>query len=302
MRSISTLALLCCFVASVATAALADPLIPGSDKITTTTHTYKTIGDVKLELQCFYPADHKPTDKRPAIIFYFGGGWTGGTPKQFEQQATYFATRGMVAITADYRVKSRQNVTPDKCVMDAKSGVRWVRAHAAELGIDPDRIVAAGGSAGGHIAACTGTVPGYEEESEDKKISSVPNAMVLFNPVLNTTTQGWPGKDHGAGLVARFGEHGEALSPLHQVKKGNPPTLVIHGKGDTTVPYAHAEAFAQAMDKAGNRCELAGYEGQPHGFFNYGRGENKMFLATTLEADKFLVSLKYLEGPATLGK
>lgn len=300
MRLLAALAIL--ILCTTSFAAPADSLIPGSDKITTTTHTYKTIGDVKLELTCFTPADHKATDKRPAIIFYFGGGWTGGTPKQFEKQATYFATRGMVAITADYRVASRHKVTPDKCVMDAKSGVRWVRAHAAQLGIDPDRIVAAGGSAGGHIAACTGTVPGYDEESEDQKISSVPNAMILFNPVLNTRADGWPRKDAGAALVARFGTHGDALSPVHFVKKGTPPALVIHGKGDTTVPYAQAQAFAEAMTQAGNRCELAGYEGQPHGFFNHGRGENKMFLATTLEADKFLVSLQYIQGPATLGK
>lgn len=300
MRLLPALILFIC--SAVASAAPADPLIPGSGKITTTTHTYKTIGNVKLELTCFNPPDHKATDKRPTIIFYFGGGWTGGSPKQFENQATYLATRGMVAITADYRVKSRQNVMPDKCVTDAKSGVRWVRANAGKLGIDPDRIVAAGGSAGGHIAACTGTVPGYDEESEDQKISSVPNAMILFNPVLNTRADGWPGKDAGAALVARFGTHGDGLSPVHFVKKGTPPTLVIHGKGDTTVPYAQAQAFTDAMSKAGNRCELAGYEGQPHGFFNHGKGDNRMFLATTLEADKFLVSLKYIEGPATLGK
>lgn len=102
MRLSSALILFICTAACLA--APADPLIPGSDKITTTTHTYKTIGDVKLELTCFTPANHKATDKRPAIIFYFGGGWTSGTPKQFEKQATYLATRGMVAITADYRV------------------------------------------------------------------------------------------------------------------------------------------------------------------------------------------------------
>jgi acetyl esterase/lipase len=185
--------------------------------------------------------------------------------------------------------------------MDAKSAVRWIRANAGKLGIDPSRIVAAGGSAGGHLAACTGVIPGYDEENEDKSISSAPNAMVLFNPALNTTADGWDEK-RGAGLVARFGTHARALSPQHHVNKGQPPALIIHGKADTTVPFAQAQAFAAAMKAAGNRCELAGFDGQAHGFFNFGRGDNSMFIATTLAADRFLASLGYLEGEATIGK
>ncbi|MEX2216396.1 MAG: alpha/beta hydrolase [Phycisphaeraceae bacterium] len=299
MRMLIASCTLLCFAASLH-AAPKDVAIPGGDQVKKTTQVYKKVGDVELKMFIVTPADHKATDKRPAIIFFFGGGWTGGSTGQFEKQSEYFAARGMVTMAADYRVKSRQNVTPDKCVMDAKSAIRWARANAGKLGIDPDRIVAAGGSAGGHIAAATGTVPGYEEEGEDVKISSVPNAMVLFNPVLNTTVPGWGDEKKGAGIVARFGDHAEKLSPEHHVKKGTPATLVIHGKADSTVPFAQAENFAKAMKAAGNRCDVAAFDGQGHGFFNYGRGDNAMFVKTTVAADKFLASIGYLKGEATL--
>ena len=245
---------------------------------------YKTIGDVKLNAYIYKPADWKASDKRSAIVFFFGGGWTSGSPGQFEQHCKHLASRGMVAITADYRVKSRQGVTPVECVADAKSAVRWTRSHAAELGIDPDRIAAAGGSAGGHIAACTGVLDTFDEANEDVKIRSKPNAMVLFNPALDI-----------ALLTDRLGDVAPRLSPLQHVKAGVAPTIVFHGKADTTVPYASTERFETAMKKAGNSCKLVGYEGQAHGFFNYGRGDGQMYKNTLAETDQFLVSLGWLK-------
>jgi acetyl esterase/lipase len=249
-------------------------------------HLYKTVGDVKLNLYVFKPADWKATDRRPAVVFFFGGGWTNGSPGQFEPQCRHFAERGMVAITADYRVKIRQGVTPVECVMDAKSAVRWVRTHAAELGIDPNRIAAGGGSAGGHVAACAGVVPGLEETGEDASISSKPDALVLFNPAI----------DIGL-LQKRLGERVGDVLPVKHVKAGDPPTFIVHGKADTTVPYAGIEQFADAMKKAGNRCDLVGYDGVGHGFFNYRPKENgggEIYCNTLAKADAFLDSLGYL--------
>ena len=259
---------------------------------------YKTVGETKLALYVFNPEGFMPSDQRPAIVFFFGGGWTSGSPGQFEQQCRYLASRGMVAITADYRVATRHQVKAAQCVTDAKSAIRYVRAHAAELGVDPKRIAAGGGSAGGHIAGCTGTLPGLDEAGEDAKVSSVPDAMVLFNPAL--TLASVDGNDFGgfgARLPAeRLGAEPAAISPTHQVKAGVPPTIVFHGKADSTVPFATAEAFATAMKKAGNRCEVAGFEGQQHGFFNFGKGDNSMFRATLTQADKFLASLGWMSG------
>jgi acetyl esterase/lipase len=121
-------------------------------------HTYKKTPQGDLPIYVHFPKDWTAQDKRPAIVFFFGGAWTGGTVEQFARQAHYLASRGIMAARTDYRVRSRHQTTPDKCVEDAKSAVRWLRKNAAKFGIDPNRIVASGGSAGGHIAACTSTV------------------------------------------------------------------------------------------------------------------------------------------------
>jgi acetyl esterase len=262
--------------------------------------TYKKIGDVALALHIFEPAGPAKTN-RPAIVFFFGGGWNGGSPAQFEQQCRHLAARGMVAIAADYRVATRHQVKPTACTADAKSAIRWVRQNAKRLGLDPQRIAAGGGSAGGHLAAATATVPGFDEPGEDTKISAVPNALVLFNPALVLAPlEGLDMQGFETRVGAeRMGTDPKNLSPAHHVKRGAPPTIVFHGRADTTVPFSTAEAFTNRMKQAGNRCELVGYEGQPHGFFNHGRA-NGRYAETLAAMDQFLVSLGWLPAKATV--
>jgi arylsulfatase A-like enzyme/acetyl esterase/lipase len=260
---------------------------------------YKQVGNVKLSLYMFEPTSG-PKTNRPAIIFFFGGGWTNGSPVQFEQQCRYLASRGIVAITADYRVGSRQSVKPTACVADAKSAVRWLRQNASRLGIDPQRIAAGGGSAGGHLAAAIATVPGFDEPGEDTSVSAVPNALVLFNPALVLAPLDGLAM---AGFEARVGSERMGtdprnISPAHHVQPGVPPTIIFHGRADTTVPFSTAEAFTRRMQQAGNRCELVGYDEQKHGFFNYGRGDGTYYRETLAAMDTFLVSLGYLAAPA----
>ena len=266
---------------------------------------YKKTGDVELNIYIFNPADHKPADQRPVVVFFFGGGWKAGTPKQFEQQCKYLASRGMVAMTADYRVLTRHGTKAKECVADAKSAIRWVRQEAQRLGVDPNRLVAGGGSAGGHIAGCLGVIDGFDETTDNLSISAKPNALALFNPALVLASVDGEDPlpaDTMPTLPERMGVDPRELSPYHHVKAGVPPSIIFHGKADPTVPFRTAEQFTAAMQKAGNRCELVGYEDQPHGFFNYGRSENKYFEATLVSLDKFLVSLGYLSGEATVGK
>jgi acetyl esterase/lipase len=209
----------------------------------------------------------------------------------------------MVAIAADYRVSSRHGTKAVDCVRDAKSAIRWVRQNAARLGVDPAKIVAGGGSAGGHIAACSGVIDGFDESDADTSVSSRPNAMVLFNPPLVIAPlEGLPSRDAGRAseLRERMGIEPRELSPVHHVRAGAPPTIIFHGRDDTTVLYRTAEAFAQAMKQAGNRCELVGYEGQTHGFFNFGRAENEYYRRTVRAMDEFLASLGYLVGPPAI--
>ena len=236
-----------------------------------------------LELHVFRPAGWKPSDERPAIVFFFGGGWTGGAPPQFYPHARHFADRGLVAISAQYRTKTSHGVDPFACIADGKAAIRWVREHAAALGVDPARVVAGGGSAGGHVAASTAFLEDPAGGDED---AARPVALMLFNPVIDTTEKGY-----GAEKVA--GRELDA-SPVHRVRPGAPPTIIFHGTADTTVPFENVERFERLMREAGNRCELVRYEGEKHGFFNYAR--NPEIYADTIEkADDFLESLGLLE-------
>jgi len=271
----------------------------------TRTMVFKQVKGVSLKAFVFEPEDHKPTDKRPAIVFFFGGGWVGGNPAQFFPQCKYLASRGMVAISAEYRVKNRHGVTPFECVADAKSAVRWVRANAGKLGIDPARIAAGGGSAGGHVAACTGTIPDLDEPGEDKTVSSRPNAMVLFNPALFLDLEAWKRAgvpaDKIENIRKRFGGRDpREISPFHHIRPGLPLTIIFHGENDTTVPIVTVRRYVEAAKKAGNRCELVAFPGQGHGFFNFGRGD--AFRKTLERADRFLASLGWLEGEPTVDK
>lgn len=253
---------------------------------------YKTVGDVELKLHVFLPPDYEKTDSRPAIVFFFGGGWKGGTPKQFYPHSAYFASRGMVAMSAEYRVSGKHKTTPAECVKDGKSAMRYVRAHAKELGIDPERIVAGGGSAGGHVAAAAATVDGFNQEGEDTSVTPVPAALVLFNPVFNNGPGGY---GH-----ARVKDYWKAISPRHNLDQTTPPTVVFFGDKDHLVPPEQAKDYQQAMADLGTRCDLYLFEGQKHGFFNY--ANQKAFIATTMQADRFLASLGLLEGEPTLEK
>ena len=199
----------------------------------------------------------------------------------------------MVAVQVQYRLLDRQSKDPPTvCVHDAKSAMRWVRSHARTLGIDPDRIASAGGSAGGHLAAFVGMVDGMDDPQDDLHVSAKSNAMVLFNPVFDNGPNGWG--------TQRVGDRYKEFSPAHNVSKDDPPAIVFLGSQDALVPVSTAEKFKQAMEQAGIKCTLMIFEGQPHGFFNYGRDGNKPYYETVVAMDKFLASLGWIEGPPTL--
>lgn len=253
--------------------------------------TYKQIDTVSLQMDVYFPEQLDTSQSYPAMVFFFGGGWNGGNIKQFEPHAKYFSSRGIICFLADYRVKSRQQTTPFESLMDAKSAVRFIRQHAGQFHVDPDQIIASGGSAGGHLAAATALVRPYNEASDDLSISCRPNALVLFNPVV----------DNGPGGYGfeRIGEHFFAFSPLHNIRTGAPPTIIFLGTEDKLIPVVTAQYYQTVMEKAGSRCELFLYEGAGHGFFNKDRPGDHYY-QTVLAADQFLASLGYLEGEPTI--
>ena len=249
---------------------------------------YKATPQGKLELHLSLPADWKPADKRPAILFFFGGGWKNGSYTQFVSQSDYFASRGLVAASADYRIESKHKTKPDKCVEDAKSAMRYLRAHAAELGIDPTRIIASGGSAGGHLAACTALIEDLNAETDDLSISAKPSALVLFNPALNIDELAAKRGDKNFTLMA------EKITPNRYISAQTPPAIMFFGTDDELIDGARK--YVAKASSFQLRAELWTAADQAHGFFNRAPWTQ----VTTRKADEFLISLGYLTGSPTL--
>ncbi len=271
------------YTATFATNAPAGPPEQGSKN--TREFVYKRTAQGSLPLLIHLPDGWTPNDKRPAIVFFFNSRWTGGSIEQFRPQAQYFAKRGMVAALADYRVRGRHGTTADKCVEDARSAVRWLRKTAATLGVDPDRIVAAGDSAGAHIAVCTSLLDEFDAQGEDASISCRANLLILLDPVLDCES-----------VAAQFStaEAARRASPNLHVDKDLPPTLVLLGGDD-----AHRGVAREYVAKAtGLGVEVRMYEaaGRTDGFFN----GSPWFERTISLMDEFLASHGYLEGKPAL--
>lgn len=246
---------------------------------------YKQIDTTKLLLEVYYPEQVEVRKTYPAMVFFFGGGWIGGDRTHFVNHAKYFSKRGIVSFLVDYRTKNKNKTTPFESLKDAKSAIRFIRENALRFHIDSTKIIASGGSAGGHLAAATALIENYNEDTDNLSFNCVPNALVLFNPVI----------DNGPGGYGfeRIGDDYKNFSPLHNIKKGAPPTIIFLGTNDVLIPVVTAEYYKKVMDKVESRCDLKLYEGEGHGFFNYKNFES--YKKTVIEADKFLVSLGYLK-------
>jgi acetyl esterase/lipase len=244
--------------------------------------TYKEVDGKNLKLHIFYPGDEKPAAPAPAIVFFHGGGFRKGMPDVFFYACDYFASRGMVAISVQYRLASKESSRLN-CLKDAKSAMRFVKQNAASFGIDPDNIVAAGGSAGGSLAGATATSTLINEETDDESISAVPAAAVLFNPI------GLDNSDKG-----RWSEElNRDFKPGSGIRPGLPPMIVLIGDQDKFVKPDGVRAFQQRMQDAGNVCEIHIYPGAQHSFFD----NTREWVVTTLtHADEFLIVQGILDG------
>jgi acetyl esterase len=236
---------------------------------------YKKTSAKEFSLHVFEPNTEAAKPDRSCIVFFFGGGWTNGDPKQFYSQCRKLADLGMVAIAAEYRVSSRDQSKVVDSIADAQDALAFVRDSASSLRIAPNRIAAGGGSAGGHLAATLATLS-YRGVVEGRQAEDYrPDALVLFNPVLVLAPTGSE-KDAKqltslTNLKDRIGDEPITASPFHHLTKELPPTIIFHGVADVTVPYWTMEAFRDKAIQIGAKCELKGYEGETHGFFNRGR-------------------------------
>lgn len=234
--------------------------LPGEEAVMTPRFVYKTVGARQLVVEVDYPEGWRPKDKRPAIVFFCGGAWRTGATVQFAEQAKVFAGEGMVALRAEYRDSTRDQVDVDTCVEDAISAMRWVRKNARKLGIDPGRIVSSGGSAGGFLAASVWTTEGLHAESDDLSVSPQPNAMVLFNPVFDLA----PFRKRLRITMSE--ERIRQISPNWNIRKGIPPTLIMVGSEDDFL--GQMKTFRDRATAAGARVDMKIYPGRHHAFFN----------------------------------
>ncbi|CAN5489546.1 hypothetical protein BH10PLA1_BH10PLA1_17030 [soil metagenome] len=247
---------------------------------------YKKTKQRELSLSIFQPDGKKPVAPAPAIVYFFGGGWSQGTPIQFYRECNHFAARGMVAISVDYRIASVDKTAPADSLEDAKSAMRWVRSHAAELGVDPTRIAGAGASAGGQLAAAAAFSTGFNAPADDLAISPRPDALLLYYAVVDNGPAGYG--------IASVNDAYRDFSPMHAMRAPVPPTTFFLGTKDNLIPVATAEAYQKKVESLGGRCDLHLYEGRGHPIYLYREGESPLSREVLKTADDFLVSLKYL--------
>lgn len=246
---------------------------------------YKETERAVLRLDTFLPQGEA---SGAAIVFFHGSAWRVGSPEQFHPHCQHYASRGMVAMSASYRLNGSTGDSPFDCVVDGRSCVRWIHAHAGELGIDPLRLVVGGASAGGHVAACTVVMDEINDPEDDLSIPLQPCALVLFNPVLDTTETGW------AGGIQQLGDRARELSVVHHMQKPIPPTLIHHGTIDKATPIANSEHFAALAHANHSTCVLHRYEGEGHGFFNHNVNEGACYHKTLQATDEFLATINLM--------
>ncbi|HEY3372438.1 MAG TPA: alpha/beta hydrolase, partial [Prolixibacteraceae bacterium] len=225
---------------------------------------YKTIDSLKLTIDIFYTDQSFERENNTAIVFFHGGGWAYGTPSEFFTTCERYARLGIVTFSVNYRLSIENGVTPHKTIspieslMDAKSAMRWVREKAQKFHLDSNKIVAAGQSAGGHLALSTAMIEQYNEKSDDLGVSCRPDALLLFSACVNPV-EAWCDR-----LLADRRNQIWSISPAHHVRKGLPPMIEFHGSDDEQVPKWTVQYFESAMEKEGNYFELHLYEGRKH--------------------------------------
>nr|WP_315491543.1 alpha/beta hydrolase [uncultured Rhodoferax sp.] len=217
--------------------------------------------DGKLALDLYLPAKWKATDSRPTAVFIHGGGWSAGNRTEYSTAANWLAEQGMVAITIDYRLAPGAKWPAQG--IDAAQSVWWLRNNAKTYGINPLKIVAIGGSAGGHLAAMLGVA-----ELRDPKtgVSSKVQAIVSLWGPWNLTMPETADQGNTINNLLAVSTDATEASPFFKITSSAPPTLLFHGTNDSVVPYRQSvDACAALVAAKALYCQLVTLNGQGHG-------------------------------------
>ncbi len=220
--------------------------------------TYKTIDGFELDAHIFIPDSLLKDEKRPAIVKFHGGGWAVGTPEWLLRASNL----GFINVCIEYRTFTRYGTHPFEQISDTKSAIRWLREHADEFHIDKNKIIAEGFSAGGHIAMSAAMLDTLDEPNENKKISSVPDALILTGAAFDLTFYSL--FEEFVTDKEKYKKRLKDISPNYNIKKQLPPMLVFHGEEDREVPYRFCETFVNKMKNDGNDIYLYPFEGLGH--------------------------------------
>jgi len=225
--------------------------------------TYKTVDNFDLEIHLFLPENVKRQEKRPVIVYFSGGSWSEGKPDWNFYSCQSYAKKGWVGVTVEYRLADRHGTLPFEAVMDAKSAIRWLRENADEYNIDPERIVASGNSAGGHLVLATALVENWNEKTDNLNFSCIPNVLMVNSGVYDLT------EEHSwirAALKKRNLDENLVIeiSPNSLTQRKLPPTLLIHGTNDRNVAFSTAVDFVEKMNISGNNIVFKPIENAGH--------------------------------------
>jgi acetyl esterase/lipase len=241
-----------------------------------------------LKLDLYQPAMPAGAQKFPGIVFLHGGGWSGGDKNEFAGQAKEMAARGYVAISVNYRLTPKYRYPAN--IDDVQRAVRWLRSHAEEYHLDPDRIGAMGASAGGHLASMLGVLDTRDPGAKPEALSSRVNCVVdYFGRMDLTLPQG--GHDYRPDYIGKSLPEGmetyREASPIRHVDSHTVPFLIVHGARDPQVYPDQSQQMLAALDKAGVEASLLLLAGQGHGFGGKGAQQAwtaaKSFLDTHLQ-------------------
>ena len=217
-------------------------------------------GQTDLKLDLYRPETSTPFPL-PVVVFIHGGGWHGGDKESYRDPALRVAARGYLCASVDYRL-SGQAPFP-AALEDCRCAVRWLRAHAAECGGDPDRIAAWGHSAGGHLAAMVALTPGqFEGDGGWPEFSSAVQCALCYSTPFDLAAL----EQHlGIALEQFLGDGGtEHASPMTYITATAVPILVCHGDQDDLVPVEQSDRFVAAMRDAGAPVEHIRLRGVGH--------------------------------------
>jgi acetyl esterase/lipase len=245
----------------------------------------------RQRLDLYLPKVRKTDQPLPVIAFIHGGAWLGGDKRGGADPLRSFVASGRFAgVSIGYRLS--QHAQWPAQIHDCKAAIRWIRAHAKEHNLDPERIGVIGGSAGGHLVALLGTSGGMEDLEGDlgrhtDQSSSVTCVVDFFGPSDFLTIADYPSNlDHAAadspearllgGRIADKQDAARHVSPVTYVSNDDPPFLIVHGTNDMTVPYNQSERLRDVLREAGVEVALISVEGGGHGGFESDRLEEQV--------------------------